>query len=369
MKGKDSHVANFSLDNEEKLLHELQFRDRVKSAEYHYSKRFVFDGRFLESLNSIVRKFCALSKNFEFDSFKVGVSWPKGIDEEEKELLRKSFQLELTNAVALKLNKVKDFSDPDADFLIDFNKKAVFLRIKPVYVFGHYCKYSREIAQTEYFCNKCGGKGCWYCKGTGHFCRESVEQLLSKILVPAFRAKLMILHGAGREDMDVLMLGSGRPFVVEILVPKKRMVNLRKLEEIINEKYEGKMSVAKLRFASSGEVRLVKDSLHDKVYEAFIVCDSIFDLSRIKLNEKICIIQSTPARVVRRRADLERRKEVIVERVKRISKREFTIRLRASHGTYIKEFISGDSGRTNPSISSILGVNCSCVLLDVVEIL
>ncbi len=358
----------FSLSEQQQALHELQFRDRVKSAQYHYSKSFEFGESILASLSGIIRTFCSLSKNFEFDSFKVGVSWPKIVGEEEKDGLRKSFQLKLTNAVALKLNKSKDFSNPDAEFLVDFNKKAVFLRVKPVYVFGYYCKYSREIAQTEYFCNKCRGKGCWYCKDTGHFCKESVEQLLGRIIVPKFKAKLMILHGAGREDMDVLMLGKGRPFIVEILAPKKRTGNLLELEEKINSKYKGKISVANLRFALPGEVSVVKDLLHDKIYDAFVVCDSGFDLPKIKLNEKIEVIQSTPARVAKRRADLERKKEVIVLEVEKISSREFIIKLRTSHGTYVKEFISGDEGRTKPSISSILGINCSCVLLDVVEI-
>jgi tRNA pseudouridine synthase 10 len=31
----------------------------------------------------------------------------------------------------------------------------------------------------------------------------------------------MYLHAAGREDIDVRMLGTGRPFVFEIINPKK----------------------------------------------------------------------------------------------------------------------------------------------------
>ena len=37
----------------------------------------------------------------------------------------------------------------------------------------------------------------------------------------------------------------------------------------------------------------------------------------------------------------------------------------ASAGTYIKEFVHSDLGRTNPSIKSILNSNCDILQLDV----
>ena len=43
--------------------------------------------------------------------------------------------------------------------------------------------------------------------------------------------------------------------------------------------------------------------------------------------------------------------------------------LKTSHGTYVKEFISGDDNRTKPSVSEILGVPCYCEKLDVLEIM
>ena len=37
-------------------------------------------------------------------------------------------------------------------------------------------------------------------------------------------------------------------------------------------------------------------------------------------------------------------------------------------GLYIKELISGDDGRTKPSVSSILNKNCICKELDVLKV-
>jgi tRNA pseudouridine synthase 10 len=367
-------MDNISFDSkllrQESLLHEFQFRDRIKSAEYHFATPFEFDGFFDEKeiVGGLFEKICFLSRELEFSSFKVGVSWPFGLGEAEKGHLKLAIQSALIALVSKKLGKESNFSFPEAEFLIDFNKKLVLVRVNPVFVRGKYCKYSREVAQTEFFCNKCRGKGCWYCKDTGHFSKESVEQLLGKVLVPAFGAKLLILHGAGREDMDVLMLGKGRPFIAELLLPFKRKVDLKKIEEKVNSSFPGIVSVSDLEFCSLEDVSLLKDSLHDKVYAAFVNSDKDAKLENLKVGEKILVLQRTPSRVAKRRANLERKKEVTVLRVGEISKKEFVLVLRTSHGTYVKEFISGDNGKTVPSVSSLVEAQCSCKLLDVLEV-
>jgi len=43
------------------------------------------------------------------------------------------------------------------------------------------------------------------------------------------------------------------------------------------------------------------------------------------------------------------------------------VRVRSAHGTYIKEAISGEGGRTTPSLASLLDVRCECRELDVVN--
>jgi len=45
------------------------------------------------------------------------------------------------------------------------------------------------------------------------------------------------------------------------------------------------------------------------------------------------------------------------------------VEVRAEHGTYIKEWVSGDEGRTTPSLGDLVGTNCLCRELDVLDIL
>ena len=40
-------------------------------------------------------------------------------------------------------------------------------------------------------------------------------------MLPIFGSNLAYLHAAGREDIDVRMLGKGRPFIIEFANPKK----------------------------------------------------------------------------------------------------------------------------------------------------
>ena len=359
-----------SIAKYESLLHELQFRDKVKSAEFHYATSFDFDGFFENDLVEILfSKIKEVVGEVEFSTFKLGVSWPALMESAEKSHYKFTIQTKLVKKIEDELGKKADFeSNTDVFFLIDFPKKLVLIKIRPVYVVGNYCKYSREIAQTEYFCNKCRGKGCWYCLNTGHFSEESVEQLISKSFLKDFDAKLLVLHGAGREDLDVLMLGEGRPFVAELVLPKKRRVDLGEVEREINSVFEKKISVNSLAFCDLNEVMKVKDSMHDKIYTAFVVCKDEFDLNNLVLNKEIVVEQYTPIRVERRRAKLNRKKRVTILDAFRVSSKELVLTLRTSHGTYVKEFISSDSGRTKPSISSMLNTNCFCALLDVEEI-
>ena len=45
------------------------------------------------------------------------------------------------------------------------------------------------------------------------------------------------------------------------------------------------------------------------------------------------------------------------------------LRVVCQHGTYVKEWISGDEERTSPSLAKLLGVGCHCAVLDVEDIL
>ena len=87
---------------------------------------------------------------------------------------------------------------------------------------SRYRKLVRGLPQTIFWCPRCKGDrrrrvGCSECKGFGKLTRESVQELIGRRVLPTMAAKEGRFHGAGREDIDVLMLGRGRPFVFEVV--------------------------------------------------------------------------------------------------------------------------------------------------------
>ena len=46
----------------------------------------------------------------------------------------------------------------------------------------------------------------------------------------------------------------------------------------------------------------------------------------------------------------------------------FDLTLNTESGTYVKEFVSGDEGRTQPNFSDSLGTQCVVETLDVIAI-
>jgi len=203
---------------------------------------------------------------------------------------------------------------------------------------------------------------------------ESVEELVSKPLLEATEGEKTSFHASGREDVDARMLGGGRPFVVEISKPKKRYLDLPKLKEVINRNAADKVEVSNLRFTSKDVVRrLKKAESAQKEYRALVEFErdlSAADLRvlALKLNG-VTIKQQTPLRVLHRRADLTREKYIYWVKVKKVAPRRVEFKVRCQGGLYVKELVSGDEGRTVPSISSLLDNRAKTLKLDVLKVI
>jgi tRNA pseudouridine synthase 10 len=78
------------------------------------------------------------------------------------------------------------------------------------------------------------------------------------------------------------------------------------------------------------------------------------------------IEQKTPQRVAHRRADKVRKRKVVVQDAKVIDDGKLWMRIKTEAGTYVKEFVSGDDGRTKPSIADMLSVKANVEKLTVV---
>lgn len=318
----------------------------------------------------------------EFDTFLVGSKIAKDIQERDEELSEKfdlgveTIKKEVNRLIGLGIweiyDKEAEFEAQDIVFNIDLiNDPKVRIQINPLYIEGKYNKLKRGIPQTKWPCTKCKGRGCEACNFTGKQYPESVEELISEHFLKLTKGREAKFHGAGREDIDVLMLGSGRPFVLEIKEPKIRNLDLASIEEEINRINEGKTSYHNLHVCERKRKAEIKQSSPDtyKVYNALVKCDEVFDAEKLEELTKLDEIhQQTPLRVLRRRADKVRIKHVLDLSYEIIDDKTFSMTIKTEGGLYIKELISGDEGRSHPNVGEILGVNAICEQLDVIEV-
>jgi tRNA pseudouridine synthase 10 len=289
----------------------------------------------------------------------------------QAEAIKAEFNREIGKRVEAATGKEAEFLRPDIVAVIDTTYESVDVQISPIYMYGRYKKFSREIPQTRWPCRECRGKGCPRCHETGKMYADSVEELVGRIALKLTGGKDHRFHGMGREDIDAKMLGNGRPFVLEVKEPKVRGIDFKSLQESVNSSTD-KIEVSDMRASEGDEVAKIKLARPEKTYTVRVAFGT--PVSEENLKEVVVslggtnIAQQTPNRVKHRRADLNRDRKVLAIEVKLLGPNEAEFEITAEAGTYIKEFIHGDGGRTVPSIAGELGIECAVRTLDVINI-
>jgi tRNA pseudouridine synthase 10 len=336
----------------------------------------VFDmlGRFAEAAAEKINE-------VDSDNFLIGSRIEPEITEREKEIKEK-YALENSETIKAELNREigklalpmihrpVEFKNPQVVALVDTRFADVTLDIAPVFIAGRYNKYSREIPQTIWPCRVCHGKGCDHCHGAGKMYPTSVQEIIGDIALEMADGQEHFFHGMGREDIDACMLGDGRPFVLEISQPKHRYIDLDELERRANQ--TDMAAFNSLKFVQREAVERYKATTSDKVYHVHVKAEGKVnkeELVKVALSFKdVNIDQRTPRRVEHRRADLVRKRKIHWCQAEWASDDSFDLELETDSGTYVKEFVSGDEGRSVPSFSERLGIQCKVETLDVLAI-
>ncbi|MGE0711271.1 MAG: tRNA pseudouridine(54/55) synthase Pus10 [Planctomycetota bacterium] len=315
---------------------------------------------------------------YEFTSFQVAIQGERRWEELPPEVVL-AYKRELKVAVGGALERAwparrVEFKRPHVLLIYSVPKDLVRPQVRPVCLYGRYRKLVRGLPQTPapWKHPECKGKGCEGCAGTGRLHPLSLADLLGAPAAEAFAARGgYVLHGCGREDVDVRCLGGGRPFVLELRDPRRREVDLVALAETMRGP---RAEVAgELRFTSEEAIQRLKDAEVDKRYLARCRADAALDPAAVAglsaLSGEV-LEQRTPWRVARRRSDKVRRRRVRIFAPGALEPdgRTFCAEVAAQSGTYIKELISGDGGRTRPSVSELLGCAVECAELDVLGI-
>jgi len=299
-------------------------------------------------------------KGMDFEKFMVGVKMNDSLVMAEESLwekagitycepLKSEINRELGKLVEKKTGKTSDEKKPEVIVLLDLQNKRIETLINPVYIYGAYKKLVRRIPQTKW-------------KGY----KETVEDIIARPLMKLTKGSFHTLHACGREDRQARCL-AWRPFILEINQPLKRGMNLKAIEREINK---GKrVKVKGLRYSSRKEIVEMKGKVVEKVYSLLAKFEK--PVENIQKVKKIVglVTQRTPGRLLNKKADKLRHKKVKSIKWKKINTKTYEFEIHTESGLYINELVSGDNGRTKPSISEILENPGEVRQFDVVKIL
>lgn len=243
-----------------------------------------------------------------------------------------------------------------------------------IFIAGRYNKYVRDLSQSP-----------WIDKADKRI-KDSVQELIEEGLKQHLQYGRAVFSSSGREDVDVRMLGKGRPFVFRIVNPwdpdSYTSVKMALIQTHINSKNKGRIEVRDLQVVSNDEVtKNIKDGQETKTKEYRALCCSsrpltLEDMEKISTIRDLDIHQKTPIRVLHRRSLASRCRRIHSLKVDGAktqdfshdmspeeSERIFVLTLLTEAGTYIKEFVHGDFGRTLPNLSSLIP-DCDTDLIE-----
>ncbi len=333
-------------------------------------KCFVCEGRLDFIITALVSKIMEALKEVKINSFVMAVKANSSIELRERsiaeelsieswESVRREIKREVGKIIQ-RLSRLKpNFRSPDVVILVDLDNIDVNLILLPLYIKGKYHKLGRYISQM-----------IWISRSGEKKYKLSIEEICKSLTKPV-KGKDIKIHAAGREDVDVRMLGSGRPLIVEIKEPKIKKLSLEELSKDLSKTPWVKVTLED--FALPSDVTKIKSAIHQKVYGALVYSPKGFSEEDIvKLSKELrntLINQLTPLRVLRRRKEMLRVKKVYEVKGILLNKYLAYFIIRCDGGLYVKELINGDKGRTNPSFSSIIGKEINVLFLDVLEYL
>ncbi|MCK5023268.1 MAG: tRNA pseudouridine(54/55) synthase Pus10 [Candidatus Aenigmarchaeota archaeon] len=285
-------------------------------------------------------------KKIDFETFLVGIKMndPLVINEETlwenvgmkySESIKTEMGREITKIVLSKKGKKVEHNRPDVLIIFDMSTKKLEIFPNSIFVHGEYKKYVRGLPQTS---SKRHGK--------------AVQDIIAKPFIAKTKAKEHTLHALGREDKDARCL-VWRPFVLELKGPIKRKLDLVEIKKQINK--GAKVKVNNLRITKKGEIAVLKSKMPYKVYS--IVVDFEEPLKSPENVKKLVgnVKQRTPSRLLSSKTERAKNKKVKSIKWKRINNIRYRFEITTESGMFVNELISGDFGRTVPSLGKVLG--------------
>lgn len=300
---------------------------------------------------------------YEFETFLIGASIPQTVLDREDELRsrlkikgKESVKSQITRILTRKLSKSTgrraDYSRPDITVLLSLADGSIQINSRSIWLSARYTKSTRGISQRASDCKQCNGLGCAACNYLGKS-GENIQSIASTFFCKKFEAEACNFVWLGSEDENSLVEGSGRPFFVEVLRPRKRLqgkdrskfknrlsfksenikiTRVARLEKRITEvpQFDIKCVVHLLRNQTCSPQPLSVDKIEKNFSEAIV---------NVHLSRKYRVVQRMIHSISAKVLEGGSRAELLIN---------------CEGGVPIKKFISGQDDGVEPNLSGLL---------------
>jgi tRNA pseudouridine synthase 10 len=339
----------------------------------------------MQETDSIMRRIMeTLSNDYHFNTFLIGATLPANLLEKEDRIRarlkirgRENIKSQLTKNLRKMFSEMTkkqiDFLHPDLMINLQFQKDTsldIDIKMRPLIMLGRYIKKNRGMPQRSGGEHNSGNElsvqrqsfpsvnlaprlGSVICTLED----SSVQSIISREILRLTKGEGLRFSCIGSEDENSLVLGSGRPFFVQIRNPRtiyldERRLNFPRYGLFVNiEQFFGKLPAQPIQFIA--KTRIVIRASRQMGEEEFLRIKSLANSRVVFRNQK-------------KKLKLSEKRIYSLDIVKK-SKEIFELNVVADGGLAIRQFVEGQECIT-PNISTAASTQCECLLFDILDV-
>jgi tRNA pseudouridine synthase 10 len=266
-----------------------------------------------------------------------------------------------------------DILHPDLTINLQFQKNTsleINTKMRPLIMLGRYIKKNRGIPQRSGGEHNSGNEVCIQSKPY-HIVSQtprqasvirtledaSIQSIISKEILRITKGEALKFSWIGSEDENSLVLGSGRPFFVQIRNPKTIHLNQKTLRFqeyglFVNiEEFFERLPEQPVQFIA--KTRIVIQASRQIGKEGGLKIKSLANSIVVFQNQKNKSRSSA--------------KRIYSIDIVKINNKIFELDVIADGGLAIKQFVEGRE-YISPNISAVANLQCKCLLFDILDI-
>lgn len=333
--------------------------EKISGERIEIAECYVCGSKINEYINEYSERVERILRREGLSRFVIGVKIPREMSIREEELAREfridsweSIKSELKREVGKRVRDkgfTPDFEDPEIIINIDLSTGAI-ITMYPSMI------YLVRVAKLE--------RGYRLRRREG-----SLEDLLNKKL-GIYEPEYVKLHLLARDSVRYKIYEPGIYGLIEIKSPRRGRPSIEDLRRLLSDLYPFKISI--ISRAKRKDINNLSQRITHVVYEIFALPRKSLsreDLEKIFFNKisTLIVTQKTPSRFLERGYEEKTRVGQVVLRELSLENNMLRIILQMDKILFPEEFVSGDGGRTEPSLASLLGTELEILEVNIID--